>query len=112
MADQHNPRCTSLGNYPTRVRTPNLERLADSGARFERAFAQSPSCTPSRTSFVTGQYPLNHGCYDNGGEAPDFLSTKRRYWTCPYVDGPADGDAGPTSNQRFAPSDDRESRPN
>ena len=75
MADQHNPRCTSWGTYPTRVRTPNLERLADTGTRFERAFAQSPSYTPSRTSFVTGQYPLNHGCYDNGGAAPDFLTS-------------------------------------
>ena len=73
MADQHNPKCTTWGSYPTQVNTPNLERLATSGIRFDRAFAQSPSCTPSRTSFLTGQYPLNHGCYDNGGEHPTSL---------------------------------------
>lgn len=75
MPDQHNAKCTSWGRFPTDVYTSNLERLTDTGTRFERAFAQSPICTPSRTSFLTGQYPQNHGCYANGGTAPDHLST-------------------------------------
>ena len=42
------------------IRTPNLDRLAASGTRFERAFANCPFCTPSRQSFITGRYP--HAC--------------------------------------------------
>src|SRR5512146_2763225 len=39
------------------VRTPNLERLAQSGMRFANFYALSPRCTPSRASFMTGKSP-------------------------------------------------------
>lgn len=42
------------------VQTPNLDRLAASGVRFERAYT-SPVCTPSRMSIYTGQYAHRHG---------------------------------------------------
>lgn len=62
MADQHNARCIShAGNGD--VMTPNLDRLALSGTRFEHAFVQNPICTPSRISFLSGQYPHNHGYF-------------------------------------------------
>ncbi len=39
------------------VSTPNLDALAASGVRFEQAYCQSPICSPSRASFMTGRYP-------------------------------------------------------
>ena len=43
------------------IHTPNLDRLAASGMRFDRAFCNSPVCTPSRLSFMTGRYPRTIG---------------------------------------------------
>jgi arylsulfatase A-like enzyme len=40
----------------TRVRTPNLDRLAASGVRFTNAHSTSATCTPSRYSLLTGEY--------------------------------------------------------
>lgn len=41
----------------SRAQTPNLDRLASQGTRFARHFCNSPVCTPSRQSFLTGQLP-------------------------------------------------------
>lgn len=50
-----------LGN--DHIRTPQIDRLASSGTAFLNAFCQSPICTPSRTSFLTGMYAsAAHGC--------------------------------------------------
>ena len=44
------------GAYGDRVvATPTMDRLAAEGVVFEHAFVSSPSCTPSRASFLTGQ---------------------------------------------------------
>ena len=52
------------------INTRNLDRLADMGTRFEYAFASCPMCGPSRTSFLTGQYPIEHGVRNYGGAFP------------------------------------------
>jgi uncharacterized sulfatase len=49
----------------TDVRTPNLQRLANAGMTFTRAFATSPSCAPSRASILTGLMPNRHGAMGN-----------------------------------------------
>ena len=57
---------SSLGNEC--IRTPNIDRLANEGVAFLKAFCQSPICTPSRSSFLTGMYPSSvHGC-SNGND--------------------------------------------
>ncbi len=56
VADDH--RYEAYGAYGSKLaQTPNLDRLAASGVRFDRAYANSPMCTSSRQSFLTGRYP-------------------------------------------------------
>lgn len=43
------------------LHTPNIDRLASKGVRFENAFIQSPLCGPSRMSTYTGRYVHSHG---------------------------------------------------
>ncbi len=47
------------------VRTPHLDRLAATGARFPQAVANLPVCVPSRHSFITGMYPHQLGILTN-----------------------------------------------
>ncbi len=47
------------------IRTPNIDRLAQEGVRFDRAYAQSPICGPSRMSTYTGRYVRSHGSTNN-----------------------------------------------
>ena len=53
------------------IRTPNLDRLAASGTRFENFFCVSPVCSPARASLLTGRIPSHHGVHDwlRGGNA-------------------------------------------
>ena len=50
------------------VHTPNLDRLASEGTRFEQAWTESPICQPARISLLTGQFPTEHGILGNFGE--------------------------------------------
>ncbi|MEM9351207.1 MAG: alkaline phosphatase family protein [Pseudomonadota bacterium] len=50
----------------THIETPNIDRLAAQGVRFNKAYVQSPICGPSRMSFYTGRYVRSHGATWNG----------------------------------------------
>src|SRR2546423_1824547 len=47
------------------VKTPNIDRIAKEGALFKNFFVSIPLCSPSRGSFLTGQYAHTHGVIDN-----------------------------------------------
>ncbi|MEO3754575.1 sulfatase-like hydrolase/transferase [Streptomyces sp. B6B3] len=59
MTDQH--RVDTLGCYGNaHVDTPNLDRLAATGTRFDRCYTPTAICTPARASLLTGQAPFRH----------------------------------------------------
>ena len=67
--------CTDQQRYDTigalgnpYVSTPNIDRLVQDGVAFTHAFCQSPICTPSRASFLTGMYPSAVHVNGNGNE--------------------------------------------
>lgn len=80
MTDQHNFQALSaVGSLP--VRTPNIDRIAAAGVRFDTAYCPSPVCGPCRVSLFTGLYPSEHDvrknwlCHDHHlPELPDLLA--------------------------------------
>ena len=57
----------SLGCAGNReIYTPNIDRLAAQGMRFENFFCVSPVCSPARASLLTGCIPSQHGVHDCG----------------------------------------------
>lgn len=64
MTDQH--RLSAIGAYgETPCRTPNLDRLAQQGIRFENVYTSCPVCSPARASVMTGLFPHGHGITTN-----------------------------------------------
>ncbi len=88
MCDQLNADC--LGYAGRReVRTPHIDRLAQEGVYFTRAYTPCAICMPSRVSFLTGRYPHSHGVYTNADldlpretfSVARYLRDELGYWT-------------------------------
>ncbi|MCP5117093.1 MAG: sulfatase, partial [bacterium] len=56
---------TTLFDPSNPIKTPNLERLAERGTFFTRAYCAAPGCNPSRTAIMTGLRPSTSGVYGN-----------------------------------------------
>ena len=75
LTDDHG--CWALGAAGNReIITPNLDRLARTGARFDQFFCASPVCSPARASILTGRIPSQHGVHDwlRRGNLPEGAS--------------------------------------
>lgn len=59
--------------------TPNLDRLAEEGVKFDRAFSPQPVCGPCRALFQTGKYPTETGCFRNNIILPKNVKTLANY---------------------------------
>lgn len=67
MADDQGWGDTGYNGHP-HLKTPNLDDMASSGAVYERFYAASAVCSPTRGSVMTGRHPLRYGiCYANCG---------------------------------------------
>lgn len=62
--DQHSPHVTGCYGDPL-VQTPNLDKLAASGALFENCYCVSPICVPSRMSMLSGKHPYQNEVWTN-----------------------------------------------
>lgn len=70
--DQHNFRALGCADGPPDgIETPNIDRLADGGVFFERAYSPSPVCGPARASLFTGLYPDAAGTAGNNASLAD-----------------------------------------
>ncbi|MFD6422895.1 sulfatase-like hydrolase/transferase [Streptomyces sp. NPDC060198] len=76
MTDQH--RVDTLGAYGNpHVETPNLDRLAATGTRFDRFYTPTAICTPARASLLTGQAPFRHRLLANYERNVGYLEDLR-----------------------------------
>ncbi len=64
LSDDHRWDHMSYVGHPF-VETPNMDRLAREGILFENAFVTTSLCSPSRASFITGNYAHTHGVLNN-----------------------------------------------
>ena len=72
------------------IDTPNLDRLARTGMRFENFFCTSPVCSPARASLLTGRIPSQHGvhCFLRAGHlqvGPEARCTLADFTSLPEV---------------------------
>jgi len=89
MSDDHAaPAISAYNGFLCEVaKTPNLDRLADEGMRFDNCFCTNSICTPSRATVLTGKYGHKNGCrtlsdrFDGSQQTFPKLLQKADYYT-------------------------------
>ncbi len=91
VTDELNISCLGCYGDPF-IKTPNIDRIAKNGIRFDEAYCIMPLCTPSRVSMFTGQYPSTHKRFfvdeasHIGAEVPTLVSSlKERGYTTALI---------------------------
>ena len=64
---------SDVGFQGSRIQTPNINKLAAEGVILDNYYVQ-PLCTPTRSTLMTGRYPIHTGALKNFGTAYDFRS--------------------------------------
>ena len=78
MVDQLIPMNTSAYGNNT-VKTPNIDKLADSGVVFKNTYSTCPVCVAARYSLLTGMYLATHKAFDNGSILETDIPTHNHY---------------------------------
>lgn len=85
--DDLNDWTTFLGGYPG-VKTPHLQKLAERGTFFTRAYCSAPACNPSRASLLCGVRPSTSGVYFNSNpwraQLPDAVTLPQHFMAAGY----------------------------
>lgn len=99
--------------HPT-AKTPNIDALAKRGVRFDNAYLTAPSCSPSRTSLLTGRYPHNTGGPELHMRKNPHLAglaqfphelRKAGYYTALAGKAHFNGNAGASFDRQYSPGD-------
>lgn len=79
MSDEHRADVAGFAGNGV-VRTPTLDRLAETGVVFNNAYTPSPICIPGRQCIMSGQLPHTCGCYGYGQDLPaGYMTWARRF---------------------------------
>lgn len=78
MADQLGAPALSMYGHPN-IKTPNLDRLAAAGTVFDNPYCNSPLCSTSRVSMLSGRLPSELDSFDNASEFPAGVPTFAHY---------------------------------
>ena len=78
LSDQMTAALTGAYGHPV-VQTPNLDRLAREGVRFDAAYTPFPLCAPGRACLMTGRHASEIGAWDNGALLPADQLTFAHY---------------------------------
>lgn len=77
-----------IGFHGSDIRTPNIDRLARTGAQLNQFYAE-PMCTPSRAALMTGRYPFRYGLQSLVIPAPGTYGLATDEWLLPQALGQA-----------------------
>src|SRR5207247_7800122 len=103
VADDLNCQLGCYGNSV--VQSPNIDKLAARGVRFDRSYCNYPVCNASRTSFLSGRYPDTTGVFGNATEPRVRLGKDFQFLPeCLRAQGYFTAGIGKVAHGRFADS--------